>query len=115
MAKSASTGVRFTPRKLPAKDAATYVKRSITAAPSRFETRVTLHAPASEVAGRVPEHWGTIEPLDQNTCEYRTGDDDLRWLALRIVMLGVDFEVNEPPELVEQLRELGARITRGAA
>jgi predicted DNA-binding transcriptional regulator YafY len=113
MATPASTGVRFTPRKLPAKDAATYVKRSITTAPSRFETRVTLHAPASEVAGRVPGHWGTIEPVDERTCEYRAGDDDLRWLALRIVMLGVDFEVSEPPELVEHLRELGLRLTRG--
>jgi len=115
IARPASTGVRFTPRKLPAKDAATYVRQSITTAPSRFETRVTLHAPASELSGRVPGHWGTIEPIDADTCEYRTGDDDLRWLALRIVMLGVDFEVHEPPELVEQLRELGARIARGAA
>ncbi len=115
MAKAASTGVRFTPRKLPAKDAATYVKRSITAAPSRFETRVTLHAPASEVSGRVPEHWGTIEPLDARTCEYRTGDDDLRWLALRIVTLGVDFTVHEPPELVQHMKELGLRITRSTA
>jgi predicted DNA-binding transcriptional regulator YafY len=114
MAKPSSTGVRFTPRKLPAKDAATYVKRSITTAPSRFEARVTLHAPASEVSVRVPEHWGTIEPLDESTCEFRAGDDDLRWLALRVVMLGVDFEVHEPAELVEQLRELGLRLTRGA-
>jgi len=115
MAGPASTGVRFSPRKLPAKDAADYVKRSITSAPNRFETRVILHAPASEVSGRVPGHWGTIEPLDEHTCEYTTGDDDLRWLAMRIVTLGVDFEVREPPELVEHLKELGQRITRGAA
>ena len=115
MAGPASTGVRFAPRKLPAKDAVTYVNQSITAAPSRFETRVTLHAPASEVSSRVPDHWGTVEPLDANTCEYRTGDDDLRWLALRIVMLGVDFEVHEPPELLEHLRDLGSRIARGCA
>jgi predicted DNA-binding transcriptional regulator YafY len=114
MAKPASTGVRFTPRKLPAKDAATYVKRSIRAAPSRYEATVILHAPASELSGRVPEHWGAIEPIDGATCAYRTGDDDLGWLALRIVMLGVDFEVHEPPELVEHLRTLGLRITRGA-
>jgi predicted DNA-binding transcriptional regulator YafY len=114
MAGPASTGVRFTPRKLPAKDAATYVKQSITGAPNRFETRVVLHAPLSEISHRVPGHWGAIEPIDEHTCEYRTGDDDLRWLALRIVMLGVDFEVHEPPELVEHLRELGLRISRGA-
>ena len=60
----ASTGVRFAPRTLPAKDAAAYVEQSITGAPNRFEARVTLHAPADEIAGRVPPHWGTIEPID---------------------------------------------------
>jgi hypothetical protein len=29
-------------------------------------------------------------------------------------MLGVDFEVHEPPELVEHLRALGGRLTRAA-
>jgi hypothetical protein len=32
---------------------------------------------------------------------------------MRIAMLGADFEVHEPPELVERLREIGARIARG--
>jgi len=112
MAKPASTGVRFTPRRLPAKDAAAYVKRSITTAPNRFEAVVTLHAAAEKVASRVPGYWGAIEPIDAHTCTYRTGDDDLRWLALRIAMLGVDFEVHEPPELVEHLRALAARLGR---
>ena len=34
LTKPASTGVRFTPRKLPAKDAAAYVEQSISRAPS---------------------------------------------------------------------------------
>ena len=29
-------------------------------------------------------------------------------------MLGVDFELHEPPELVEHLRALAGRLTRGA-
>jgi predicted DNA-binding transcriptional regulator YafY len=114
LARPASTGVRFTPRTLPARDAAAYVQRAITGAANRFEARVTLHAPAQEIASRVPAYWGTIEPADAHTCEYRTGDDDLGWLALRIAMLGVDFEVHEPPELVEHLRALASRLTRAA-
>ena len=58
---------------------------------------MTVHAPAEEIAGRVPAYWGTVEPIDEDRCEYRTGDDDLGWLAVRIAMLGVDFEVDEPP------------------
>ncbi len=112
LAKPASTGVRFTPRVLPAKDAAAYVEQSVTAVPSRFEALVTLHAAAEEITSRIPAYWGAIKPVDAHTCEYRTGDDDLRWLALRIAMLGVDFELHGPPELVEHLRALALRLTR---
>jgi len=115
LTRPASTGVRFVPRKLPAKDAAAYVEQSITGGPNRFEARVTLHVPADEIRSRVPSYWGgAITPLDADTCEYRTGDDDLGWLAVRIAMLGVDFEVHEPPELVEHLRALAARLKRAA-
>jgi predicted DNA-binding transcriptional regulator YafY len=112
LARPASTGVRFMPRRLPAKDAAAYVEQSITSAPNRFEARVTLHAGADEITSRVPGYWGTIVPIDAQRCEYRTGDDDLRWLALRVAMLGVDFEVHEPPELIEHLRVLASRLER---
>jgi predicted DNA-binding transcriptional regulator YafY len=112
LAKPASTGVRFAPRRLPARDAGAYVAESITAAPTRFDARVILHASAEEMLGRVPPYWGAIEPIDAETCEYRTGDDDLGWLAVRIAMLGVDFEVREPPELVEHLRVLASRLNQ---
>jgi predicted DNA-binding transcriptional regulator YafY len=114
LARPVSTGVRFTPGRLPARDAAAYVEQSITGAPNRYEARVTLHAAADQIAGRVPAYWGTIEEIDARSCEYRTGDDDLGWLALRIAMLDVDFEVQEPPELAEHLRALAGRLRRAA-
>jgi predicted DNA-binding transcriptional regulator YafY len=114
LARPASTGRRFSPRKLPVKDPAAYVERSITQAPNRFEARVTLHIGADEIAGRVPPYWGTIRPIDGRSCEYRTGDDNIGWLALRIAMLGVDFEVHEPPELADHLRGLAERLHRAA-
>lgn len=114
LAGPAPAGVRFSPRALPAKDAAAYVRQSIAGAPSRFEARVTLHASAEEMASRVPARWGTVRPLDAHTCEYRTGDDDLGWLAVHIAMLGVDFEVHEPPELAAHLKELALRLRRAA-
>ena len=33
---------------------------------------------------------------------------------MRIGMLGVDFEVHEPPELVERCEQLAARFAAGA-
>src|SRR6476661_7057726 len=49
LARPASTGVRFTARRLPAKDAAAFVKESIMGAPNRYEARLTLHAAADEI------------------------------------------------------------------
>jgi predicted DNA-binding transcriptional regulator YafY len=110
----ASTGVRFAPRKLPAKDAAAYVEQSIIEGPHNYEARVTLHVAAGEIAKRVPSHMGSVEPIDSHSCEFRTRDYDLGWLALRIAMLGVDFEVREPPELSDHLRTLADRLSRAA-
>ena len=114
LSRPVSTGVRFPERRLPAKDAAAYVEQSITAAPNRFEAVVVLRAPADAIAGRTPAHWGKVEPLGAQTCEYRTGDDDITWLALRVAMLGVDFEVHHPPELVAEMRALASRLKRAA-
>src|ERR671911_2045350 len=46
LAKPASTGVRLAQREPPAKDAAAYVAQSLSAAPYRYDARVTLHASA---------------------------------------------------------------------
>ena len=115
LTRPAVTGIRFDARRLPAKDAAAYVAQSISNAPNRFEAVVTLHAGYDEVHGLVPSHWGTLERVDDRCCRFTTGDDDLGWLALRIAMIGVDFEVHEPPELLEQLRALSARLARAIA
>jgi predicted DNA-binding transcriptional regulator YafY len=110
--RPAATGTRFTARRLPTKDASAYVAQSISSAPSRFDALVTVHASAAEMASRVPPYWGTFEPIDEHTCRYRAGDDDLAWLAMRIAMLGVDVEVHEPPELIEHLNALARRLHR---
>jgi predicted DNA-binding transcriptional regulator YafY len=112
--RPASTGVRFRARTVPAADAATFVNNSISGAPNRFEARVTLKAPAADMERWMPAHWGSIRALDEHTCEYRGGDDNLAWLALRVAMFGVDFEVHEPPELLDQLRLLAERLSRAA-
>jgi predicted DNA-binding transcriptional regulator YafY len=110
----ASSGVRFAPRELPAKDSATYVAQRMSAAPSRYEARVTLHAPLEAIRKRVPAHWGSLEPVDDERCEYRTGDDDLDWLAQRIAMFRVDFEIHEPQELREHMLGLAERYRQAA-
>jgi predicted DNA-binding transcriptional regulator YafY len=114
LSRPAATGVRFSPRKLPAKDAAAYVEQNIKAAWSRYEARVIVHAPADAIAARMPWLGGALEPLDDRRCEYRTSDDDLDWLAIRIAMLGVDVEVDGPAELMARLDAMADRLRRAA-
>jgi predicted DNA-binding transcriptional regulator YafY len=114
VARPATTGRRTTPRALPAGDAAAYVRQSISGG-SRYEARVTVHAAAEDVAARIPYVAGGLTPIDAGRCEYRTSDDDLEWLAMRIAMLGVDVDVHEPPELVAQLKLLARRLRRATA
>jgi predicted DNA-binding transcriptional regulator YafY len=114
IARPAATGVRFKPRELPAKDAAAFLTRSIKTMPSRYEAVLILQAPADQIRKRFGAGWGRLEEIDEHSCRWRTGDDDLDWLAVRALTMGVDFQVLEPPELAEHLATLGARAAHAA-
>ncbi len=102
-------GPRFTPREL---DATTYVAARVTAAAWRFHARVLVRAPAADVAARINPAIGTVEAIDDTTCELVTGSDSVETLAVWIGLLGFDFEVTSPPELVAHVRTLAARYAR---
>ena len=107
-----STDRTFPPREPPAEDIAAYVSQAVSAARDRYQARVILRAPLAEVAPRVPQTVGTLEPIDEHTCLLRTGSDWLGGLAVYVADIGVDFEVLEPPEFVEQVRRLAGRFGR---
>jgi len=113
--RPAPAGARFDARTVPGGDAAAYVASNLSGAQSRFQARVTLHAAAAELIERWPHmRRGGLEPIDDRSCEYRTSDDSLDWLAMRIGMLGVDFDVHEPPELAAAMHALAQRFERAA-
>ena len=110
------TSWNFDARTLPADDAAAFVAEALAAAPARYEAVVTLHAPFEEVAEGWRHYGGSgLEPLDGDRCLLRTKGDHLGWLAASILLIGVDFEVHEPAELVEHIRGLGTRLTAATA
>jgi predicted DNA-binding transcriptional regulator YafY len=109
-----STDRRFTPRKLPQRDIGAYVAAAVSAARDRYQAEVILRAPLAEVAKRVPPSHGTLEEIDEHTCVLRTGAHWLGGLAVYVAMIGVDFEIVEPPELVEHVRVLSERFRRAA-
>lgn len=106
------TGPRFPPRELPDGDVAAYVSARVSAAAWRYRVRVTVHAPAEAVADRISPAVGTVDPVDDRTCVLHTGADTVGTLAVYLGMLGADFEVTEPPELVAELRQLADRYAR---
>ncbi|HEX6335563.1 MAG TPA: YafY family protein [Jiangellaceae bacterium] len=106
------TGPRFTPREPPFDDVAAYVSGNVSAAAWRYRARVTVHAPAEVVAERINPAVGTVQPVDEASCVLNTGADTVETLAIYLSLLGVDFTVTEPPELVTYLNELAGRYAR---
>jgi predicted DNA-binding transcriptional regulator YafY len=76
---------------------------------------VLVHAPADELAARLTPAVGRVEPRDAGSCVLHTGADSLDGLAGNLGLLGADFEVTEPPELVEKVALLARRYRLAVA
>ena len=112
---SAAGGRALHARTLPGDgDPAAYVASNLRQSPNRYNARITVHAPAAQLAERWPWMRDSLTPIDDASCEYRTSDDSLDWLAMRVGMIGADFEIHEPPELVDAVRALGKRLAQAA-
>ncbi|OXM61614.1 helix-turn-helix transcriptional regulator [Amycolatopsis vastitatis] len=109
------TGPRFTPRTPPDPDLGGYTSRAISTSAYRYQARITLHVSAETAAERIAPTTGALEPVDEHRCTLRAGSDSLDELAIYVAGKGFDFEVHEPPELVEHVKTLAARFTRAAA
>lgn len=111
-----ATGARFAPRELPTGSAAEYLRRSMWGWAESYEFSVTFAAPAEFVAARLPGWLGVPEPLeDGRTCRVRgTSGGAPEWTAVRLAMVGCEFTVEAPEELVRSVEELGGRLSRAA-
>jgi predicted DNA-binding transcriptional regulator YafY len=109
-----TAGPRVAPREPPAQDLAAYVARGVWYAP-RCRARIKLLAAAEVVAERLPPHMGLIEPIDEHSCFFEIGASTFESLAMHLSLLGVDFELSGPLELVEQVRRLSDRYRRATA
>jgi predicted DNA-binding transcriptional regulator YafY len=104
------TSTRFKPRKPPEGDFAAFVSKSLSYLPYPYRARVTLHAPVETVAQRVPPSAGMLEALDERSCMLHTGSHSLEGITIHLSLLGVDFQVHEPPELIDYIRRLADRL-----
>jgi predicted DNA-binding transcriptional regulator YafY len=106
------TGPRFPDREPPEGGAAAYVARGVSSAAWRYRARVVVHAPAEVVTERINPAVGVVEALEGSSCVLDTGADSVHTLAVYLGMLDLDFEVTDPPELLDHLRTLTARYAR---
>jgi predicted DNA-binding transcriptional regulator YafY len=105
------TGARFRPRRLPAEDAAAFVRAGIENVPAAHAIEAIVEAPAARVRAALGP-WGTVEDIDDERCRLRMTVDTLDWPALALGSVGAEFEVVTPPELVDHIREWAARFDR---
>jgi predicted DNA-binding transcriptional regulator YafY len=102
-------GPRFRPRGLPGGDYSAFVLREIAFSGWSVHARIHVKAPAEDVLARINPTVGVVESVDQDHCALVTGGDSYEIIAVWIGMLGLDFTVNEPPELVAHLARLADR------
>ncbi|SHI55415.1 Predicted DNA-binding transcriptional regulator YafY, contains an HTH and WYL domains [Nocardiopsis flavescens] len=113
MAAQRATGVRFGPRTVPGGDAVGYVVGRVSKAGWRYRARVLVHAPAAEVAAKIPVPVA-IEVVDASTCRVEIGSEDPERLALWMAQLDVDVEVVDGDELAAAFERLARRFRRAA-
>ncbi|MBB3675956.1 helix-turn-helix transcriptional regulator [Modestobacter versicolor] len=103
------TGRRFEPEPLAEADYDAFVLREVASSGWAVHARITVAAPAPEVLGRINPAVGVVEPVDDHTCVLVTGADSVETIAAYIGMLGLDFRLTGPPDLVEALRVMSRR------
>ncbi|OBG87719.1 transcriptional regulator [Mycobacterium sp. E136] len=106
-------GSTFAPREAP--DAAAYVQRSISSSPYRYVARVRFEAPQSVVAQHFSAASVTIEPDGPDRCIVTAGADDPERMVLFFAMVGCDFEVLSPPEVVWAAELVSDRLGRSVS
>jgi predicted DNA-binding transcriptional regulator YafY len=109
------TSTRFRPRTPPEGDFATFVSKSLAQAPYPYRARVTLRAPLATIAQRIPPSAGVLEAVDEYSCMLDTGSHSLEGITIHLSLLGIDFEVHEPPELIDYIRRLADRLRQATA
>jgi hypothetical protein len=105
MARVLARGTTFIPRGAP--DAASYISRSISSSPYKHIVTVCYAASKEDLAQRFSSSPATIEADGPDSCVVTAGADNPETLALYLAMVGCDFEIQGPPEVIAGARSIG--------
>ena len=107
------TAARFLPRRLPAADAAAFVRAGIADLPAAVSVEAVVEATAASVRARVGP-WCAVDEVDDQRCRLRMTTDSLDWAALALGAVGAPFTVTEPSELRDLLGDWSRRFASAA-
>lgn len=110
VASAELTGVRHAARELPAEDALAFVRKGIATMPMAYDVVVRFAAPAPVVEERVGR-WASVVPDGEHACVMSMSTDWLDWPLMAITSIDADVTVISPPELIDRVRAVGARLS----
>jgi predicted DNA-binding transcriptional regulator YafY len=90
-------------------DSAAYLLHSIATMPDRWMVEVILGTTLETAAKAIPRGLGLLESHPDGVL-FRTGAQDIDWLALKLVSLGFPLTICQPPELRAAFERLAATI-----
>lgn len=102
---------KFAPRQLPGPDPVEYVRGQIRSRPVRYPIRATVRAPIEQVEQAVGPY-GTVQPIDDTTCEvYLPADPgSLDWATFCLLGIEAPWVMHGPPEAIDYMRSWGRRL-----
>lgn len=103
---------RFEPRRLSPEDPVAFVTDKLYELAPTYRGVITLHASAEEIAPRLGSLARAVTPLSPRRSSLEMETETIEWLAALLLRLGCTFDVYEPVELTEHLREIRDRIDR---
>jgi predicted DNA-binding transcriptional regulator YafY len=111
-----ANGVRFTPRELPAEDAAAYVAQALRNVPRGHEALLAIPLPLDATRQQVPRWLGELSADGPDRTLLRAANDSAAWLALTLTMVPVDATlVDATPDVRTELTRLRTKVDRLAA
>jgi predicted DNA-binding transcriptional regulator YafY len=108
------TGGRSVRREAPGGDVESYLSRARLEMAPTYRADVTLRLPKAEARIELADQLSgsSLAAAGAGGCRWVSPPDTLDWLTARILRLGCAFDVHGPPELIEHLRDVGARVAR---
>jgi predicted DNA-binding transcriptional regulator YafY len=86
------------------------VTASLAMSRDRWEIELIISAPIDTVNDWLESHFAILEPLPDGRTMLKSGSDDLRWFAWRVLNMPFPLEVVKPRELRATMREMGERL-----